>query len=71
MSDTVLFVPADVTYNAVGRTGGELPPGYHHIRRTAAIGQGSDDFQRACDQLLRWDMHRRAGLRITTAHEQS
>jgi uncharacterized protein (UPF0548 family) len=62
-------VPTDVTYPEVGETGGELPPGYHHIRRVAPIGQGAGDFQRACDLLLRWDLHRRAGLAVTTADE--
>jgi uncharacterized protein (UPF0548 family) len=71
VSDTVLLVPADLTYPEVGQTGGELPPGYRHIRRAAPIGRGAADFQRVSDQLFRWEMHRRAGLALVTADEQA
>ena len=61
----------DLTYSEVGRTSGVLPAGYRHIRRSAVIGRGPDDFHRACVALLTWDMHRRAGLNIVTSHERA
>lgn len=57
----------NLTYAEVGRTAGELPVGYRHIRRTMRLGSGRDRFGRAADALLAWDLHRRAGLTVTTA----
>ena len=31
---------AELTYREPGRTAGVLPPGYHHLRRSAPIGSG-------------------------------
>ena len=39
-----------------------MPAGYHHQRRRAVIGQGRAQFERVAAGLLRWDLHRRAGL---------
>jgi uncharacterized protein (UPF0548 family) len=55
---------AGVTYREVGRTAGVLPSGYHHQRRTAAIGSGPDAFAGAVSALLSWQVHLRAGLRV-------
>ncbi|MDX6395811.1 MAG: hypothetical protein QOJ73_6874 [Streptosporangiaceae bacterium] len=53
-----------LTYSEVGLTAGVLPPGYHHQRRTAAIGSGPDAFAGAASALLSWQVHLRAGLRV-------
>jgi uncharacterized protein (UPF0548 family) len=53
-----------LTYPEVGATAGELPPGYHHLRRSALLGHGSEDFVRAAEALMTWDMHRRSGLTV-------
>lgn len=52
-----------VTYPEVGATGGELPPGYHHLRASRRIGHGRDAMDAAVKTLFTWGMHERAGLR--------
>jgi uncharacterized protein (UPF0548 family) len=52
------------TYAEVGATLGELPDGYHHLRRSAVLGRGEAVFARASEALLTWQAHRRAGLRV-------
>lgn len=55
----------ELTYPEVGRTrSGELPSGYRHTRRSATLGTGRQVFDRASQALLRWDMHRGAGLTV-------
>lgn len=54
----------DLTYNEVGATAGQLPAGYRHIRKSLPLGRGEDTFLAASDALMRWDVHRRAGLRV-------
>ncbi|WP_430332392.1 DUF1990 domain-containing protein [Rhodococcus sp. ACT016] len=54
----------ELTYREVGATAGELPAGYRHIRESSDIGRGEDTFLAASDALMRWDVHRRAGLRV-------
>lgn len=54
----------ELTYREVGATAGELPAGYRHLRETVYIGRGEDTFLTASDALMRWDVHRRAGLRV-------
>jgi len=56
------------TYTQQKATAGQLPAGYHHIRRQARIGGGREVFNAAADQLLAWGMHRGAGLTITASH---
>ncbi len=60
--------PADgLTYPEVGATSGwPLPVGYRHLRRSRVISQGGDSFTRAAELLMTWQMHRRAGLAVTT-----
>ncbi|RVW08888.1 DUF1990 domain-containing protein [Prescottella agglutinans] len=53
-----------MTYREVGATAGELPVGYRHLRESVHIGRGEDTFLAASDALMRWDVHRRAGLRV-------
>lgn len=56
--------PSDLTYEEVGATAGELPAGYHHLRRSRVIGAGEGCFDLAARRILNWDMHRRAGVGV-------
>jgi uncharacterized protein (UPF0548 family) len=57
----------EVTYDEVGATLGTLPSGYTHVRRSAVVGQGPEDFARATEALLTWQVPRRAGLEVTAS----
>ena len=60
-----------VTYAPVGCTRtGVVPDGFDELRRSRRIGSGREDFERAADALLTWQMHRRAGLAVTASHER-
>ncbi|WP_158726504.1 DUF1990 domain-containing protein [Tomitella fengzijianii] len=48
----------------MGATAGVLPAGYRHTRAALCIGRGEDTFLAASDALSRWEVHRRAGLRV-------
>jgi len=54
----------DPTYNEIGASAGTLPMGYRHVRRSRGIGTGAATFEGAAEQLLRWNVHRRAGLGV-------
>jgi uncharacterized protein (UPF0548 family) len=54
---------AELTYPEVGRSLGELPAGYQHLRRRHVIGTGPERFTHAAHQILTWQLHQRAGLR--------
>ncbi|MCW2804939.1 MAG: hypothetical protein QOF52_3309 [Propionibacteriaceae bacterium] len=53
-----------LSYAEVGQTRGELPAGYQLVRREAVFGTGSACFHRAVDELLSWQLQRRAGVRV-------
>lgn len=53
-----------LTYSEVGATAGTLPPGYHHVHKSAVIGHGRDRFEQAADAGMRWGMLRGAGVRV-------
>jgi uncharacterized protein (UPF0548 family) len=58
-----------LTYAEVGATrdrdlGGELPPGYHHVRYRKVIGHGEAAFAGAVETLMTWGMHRKVGFRV-------
>jgi uncharacterized protein (UPF0548 family) len=55
---------ADLTYPEVGASTGGLPAGYRHVRRSGDIGAGISAFDAAVQQLLSWNLHRRAGLDV-------
>lgn len=61
-----LMTGATFTYREVGATSGDLPPGYHHTCRTAPLGHGLELFLRAGEAVMTWEMHRRAGLTVTS-----
>jgi len=52
------------TYGEIGATRGELPGGYHHLRREVAVGSGAGRFERVAAGLMTWGVQRGAGLRI-------
>ena len=56
-----------LSYPEQGATSGEMPSGYHHMRRTAVIGYGRAAFDAAARRLFSWQMHRGAGLRVTAS----
>ena len=61
---------ADVpfTYAEVGATRtGDLPAGYDHVARSAVVGSGRTDFDRAAAAVFRWAAQRGAGLRVTAS----
>jgi len=60
---------AELTYEDVGATRGALPPGYHHLRCSRAIGWGADAYAAAASALLSWQVHLRAGLRVAASAE--
>jgi uncharacterized protein (UPF0548 family) len=62
---------ATLTYSEVGATAGELPGGYHHVRKSAVIGSGRARFERAATEGLRWGMLRGAGLRVEATDPQA
>jgi uncharacterized protein (UPF0548 family) len=55
---------ADFTYPETGQTAGPLPPGYHHLRRSAVVGSGAEFFARAARDVLSWQVQLRSGLRV-------
>lgn len=62
---------APLTYPEVGCTRtGEVPQGFGVLSRSAVVGTGTERFERAARAVLGWDMHRRAGLRVRSSHEQ-
>jgi uncharacterized protein (UPF0548 family) len=58
---------AALNYPEVGRTAGELPDGYHHLRRTVRLGSGPRVFREATAALMSWQLHLRAGLEVSTS----
>lgn len=53
-----------LSYPEVGATRDHLPGGYHHLVHHRTIGNGATTFRAATEQLMRWDLHRRAGLTV-------
>ena len=58
-----------LTYREVGATAGPLPDCYHHVRKTAVIGNGRPRFEEAADKVMRWGMLRGAGVRVEASSE--
>jgi uncharacterized protein (UPF0548 family) len=57
------------TYQQVGATAGEPPDGYHHVRKSAVIGNGRPRFDDAAAKVMRWGMLRGAGVRVEASSE--
>ena len=58
-----------LSYTEVGATAGQLPDGYHHVHRSAAIGKGRQRFNEAGDRVMRWGMQRGAGIGVDATTE--
>jgi uncharacterized protein (UPF0548 family) len=60
---------ASLSYAEVGQTAGDLPSGYHHLRRSVAVGTGAGRFDEGVRAVLGWEMHRRAGVFVRPSNE--
>jgi uncharacterized protein (UPF0548 family) len=58
---------AELTYGDAGATKATLPAGYHHQNAARVIGNGAGTFGAAAAELLNWQAHLRAGLRVTAS----
>ncbi len=58
----------DVTYPEVGATAGDLPSGYRHVVRRAALGQGRDVFDGCATALMTWGVHRASGIDVRASN---
>ena len=58
---------AELTYHNAGATKATLPTGYHHQNANRVIGNGAETFGAAAADLLGWQAHLRAGLRVTAS----
>lgn len=65
-ADPASYRSAPLTYPEVGGTASESMPsaGYHHVRESRSLGRGVELFDEAARRLLRWEMHRGAGLAV-------
>ncbi len=62
----------DLTYAEVGATGrSPLPQGYHHVTRRRVVGHGGEAFAAAAAAVMRWQMHRGAGLRVAATTDEA
>ena len=61
---------AGPTYAEKGAADGAiLPPGYRHNDQPSVVGHGRDAFERLADGLLRWAVHRGAGMAVLATDE--
>lgn len=58
---------AELTYHHAGATKATLPAGYHQQHAARVIGNGAETFGAAAAELLSWQAHLRAGLRVTAS----
>ena len=58
-----------LTYSEVGATANPLPAGYHHVQKSAVIGQGRQRFEDAAAEGMRWGMLRGAGVKVAATTE--
>ena len=64
-TDPARLLDAPLTYDAVGTArSGEVPDGFRGARRSAVVGSGRADFERASAAVLDWRAQRGAGLRV-------
>jgi uncharacterized protein (UPF0548 family) len=63
---------APLTYPEVGATLSEaLPAGYRHAEQRVRVGKGRQTFDLAADAVLRWQVHRGAGLSVLASSERA
>lgn len=58
---------AALTYDQAGATAGQLPDGYHHLRRRVLIGRGREAFAGAAADVTVWQVQLRAGLTVSAS----
>ncbi|HET6391722.1 MAG TPA: DUF1990 domain-containing protein [Blastococcus sp.] len=64
-TDPAGLLDAPLTYDAVGTArSGSVPDGFRGARRSAVVGTGRADFERASAAVLDWRAQRGAGLRV-------
>jgi uncharacterized protein (UPF0548 family) len=59
----------ELTYPEAGSSLGDLPAGYHHVRRSRRVGAGTELFDRAGERVLRFGLQRGAGLDVVASTE--
>jgi len=65
------YLTEPVTYEHVGATAGELPAGFHHVRRAQLLGHGRERFEWAAQQVLTFQVQRRAGLDVASSSPEA
>jgi hypothetical protein len=58
---------AELTYQEVGATAGDLPAGYHQLACWVPIGHGQQVFTRAGDAVCGWQVQLGAGLQVAAS----
>jgi uncharacterized protein (UPF0548 family) len=58
---------ADLTYQEVGATAGDLPAGYRQLACSVPIGHGHRVFAAAGEAVCRWQVQMGAGLRVAAS----
>jgi uncharacterized protein (UPF0548 family) len=58
---------AELTYQQIGATAGDLPAGYHQLTRSVPVGQGHQVFARAGDAVCGWQLQLGAGLQVSAS----
>ena len=58
---------AELTYQEVGATAGDLPAGYHQLAWSVPIGHGQQVFARAGDAVCGWQVQLGAGLQVSAS----
>jgi hypothetical protein len=67
--DLAQLAAAPFSYLEVGATSTNLSPGYRTVQASQQLGSGPTWFEVACERLMTWDMHRRAGLHVSASHQ--
>jgi uncharacterized protein (UPF0548 family) len=63
-ADAARLRAASLNYPEAGRTTGELPDRYRHLRRSVPLGSGPRVFADAVTALMSWQLHLRAGMDV-------
>ena len=65
--------PSEFVGTTLGPTGGvePAPAGYRRVRESVKVGDGQQAFDLAAHALMTWQVHRRAGLRVTASADEA
>lgn len=62
---------APLTYPEVGESlGAGTPTGYRHSEQCVRVGKGRETFELAADAVMRWQVHRGAGLDVLASSDR-